>query len=231
MRVKKLLLPLLATSCLISVFLYAHPTLGLTGRLSIDSFLKDWNSTYKAKSRTTAEEPFFDALAEAAEERTKSVVRYDGRYVSIPYPMGDVPAEIGVCTDEVIRSYRAVGVDLQRLVHEDMVKHFSDYPRIWGRSRTDSNIDHRRVPNLMVFLKTFGDSLALSTDPTTYQPGDIVAWRLSNGLLHIGLVARKRTGDGARPLVVHNIGAGPKMEDALFVGEVVGHFRFRMKDK
>jgi hypothetical protein len=177
----------------------------------------------------SAGDPFFTALAKAALERPKANVRYDGRYFQIPYPMGDVPANVGVCTDEVIRVYRAVGVDLQQLVHEDMQRSFSEYPHLWGLSRPNSSIDHRRVPNLMYFFEKHGAALLVSNDPSQYTAGDVVVWQLSNGLLHIGLVVEERNSDGQRPLIVHNIGAGPKLEDALFVGKIIGHFRYAPK--
>ena len=167
-------------------------------------------------------------LEQAALKRLNHSVTYDGRYFSIPYPNGDVPQNIGVCTDVVIRSYRNIGIDLQQLVHEDMKENFSLYPskRIWGLSRPDTNIDHRRVPNLQVFLKRKGKELAISSVGSDYQPGDMVTWILPGNLPHIGIVTSKKSVDGRRPLIVHNIGAGPKLEDMLFKYEITGHFRF-----
>lgn len=153
-------------------------------------------------------------------------MRYDGKYLHISYPGGDVPSDIGVCSDEVIRSYRSLGVDLQKEVHEDMRISFDSYPSIWGLKEPDTNIDHRRVPNLMVFFNRRGVTLPISTDPSIYLAGDIVTWELYNGLLHIGLVLELRSKDGIRPLILHNIGSGPKIEDALFVGKIIGHFRY-----
>jgi uncharacterized protein YijF (DUF1287 family) len=164
-------------------------------------------------------------IVEAAKERTTHDVTYDGRYVVIPYPGGDVPADRGVCTDEVIRILRAVGYDLQKLVHEDMRRNFAAYPNLWGRTEPDRNIDHRRVPNLMAFFKRQGSALPMSQAITDYDPGDIVAWRLPNGLTHIGVLVDVRSAEG-RPLAVHNIGAGPKMEDVLFEWEIIGHYRY-----
>lgn len=173
-------------------------------------------------------ETFSDKLVAAALERTEHQVRYDGRYLRIAYPNGDVPADIGVCTDVVIRSYRALGIDLQQLVHEDMRADFDLYPskRIWGLTRPDSNIDHRRVPNLQTFFSHHGERLAVSRQGSAYQPGDLVTWMLPGNLPHIGIVVNKRSDDGQRPLIVHNIGAGPVLADMLFDYNITGHYRF-----
>jgi len=135
-----------------------------------------------------------------------------------------VPEGTGVCTDEVIRSYRAVGVDLQKEVHEDMVRNFDAYPH--GRQRRpDKNIDHRRVPNLMVFFSRKGERLPMTRRAADYSSGDIVAWDLGGGVTHIGIVVDQRGASG-RYMVVHNIGRGPQMEDALFDWKVIGHYRY-----
>jgi uncharacterized protein YijF (DUF1287 family) len=171
--------------------------------------------------------PLLDRLSDAAVERTSHEVRYDPTYFRIGYPGGDVPAEVGVCTDEVIRSYRAVGVDLQQLVHEDMQANFALYPRKWGLKKTDTNIDHRRVPNLMVYFERQGAAQPVTDDARDYKPGDVVSWELSNGLAHIGLVvAVPSEADENRLQIVHNIGAGPKLEDVLFAWKITGHYRF-----
>ena len=170
--------------------------------------------------------PFGLRLAAAAEERATHIVTYDAAYLRIPYPMGDVPASQGVCSDEVVRAYRLLGIDLQRLVHEDMVRAFRVYPTKWGMAQPDANIDHRRVPNLAVFFARHGRSLTVSSDAGDYKPGDIVAWALADGRPHIGLVTEERTADGTRPLVLHNIGLGPHIEDMLFVLKITGHFRY-----
>jgi len=151
--------------------------------------------------------------------------------VRIAYPGGDVPAGTGVCTDEVIRSYRAVGIDLQREVHEDMENHFAAYPRKWNASRaavprTDTNIDHRRVPNLMVFFSRKGKGLPLSTNAADYHPGDLVTWNLGAGITHIGIVVDQKSPETGRYLIVHNIGQGPQMEDVLFNWRIIGHYRY-----
>ena len=170
---------------------------------------------------------FAKDFVSAAMNRTKSKVVYDGSYIAIPYPNGDVPANIGVCTDVVIRSYRALGADLQVLVHEDMSKNFSAYPskRIWGLKSTDKNIDHRRVPNLQTFFSRNGEILPVSTNPKDYSPGDIVTWMLPGNLPHIGVVTSEKSVSG-NPLIVHNIGAGPKLDDMLFSFEITGHYRY-----
>lgn len=171
---------------------------------------------------------FFQQLATAAETRTRHDVRYDGRYFSIPYPGGDVPADVGVCTDVIIRSYRALGFDLQQAVHEDMQREFSAYPsrRLWGLSAPDANIDHRRVPNLQVFFTRAGQRLTVSENPRDYQPGELVTWMLPGNLPHIGIVSAHTTADSGRPLIVHNIGRGPQLEDMLFRFPITGHYRF-----
>jgi uncharacterized protein YijF (DUF1287 family) len=190
-------------------------------------FVQQWTERYQSElSRKNQNPDFYQKLSEAALARTKAQVTYKADYIKINYPMGDVPPTIGVCTDVVIRSYRALGIDLQQLVHEDMSSSFEKYPNIWGLRSTDTNIDHRRVPNLMTFFSRKGEVLPLSQNPEDYKAGDIVAWELIQGTTHIGLVVDRFTRNGKRPLVVHNIGAGPKLEDALFVGRIIGHFRF-----
>lgn len=179
----------------------------------------------------TAPDQFLRAFVAAAVERTHYVVRYDPAYVRIPYPGGDVPSSTGVCTDELIRAYRAVGVDLQKEVHEDMRAHRSAYPRKWATpprngDGTDTNIDHRRVPNLMVFFSRKGQALTVSSNAADYHPGDIVAWNLGEGITHIGIVVDQKSRDGERCLIVHNIGAGPQMEDVLFHWRIIGHYRY-----
>jgi len=164
-------------------------------------------------------------LADAALERTQAKVIYDGSYRSISYPGGDVPSHIGVCSDVVIRSYRAIGVDLQVLIHEDMKSNFNAYPNNWGLTKPDPNIDHRRVPNLEAFFSRRGDSFTPSRDASDYAPGDVVSWRLENGLPHIGIVTARKVPGTDRFSIVHNIGSGPKEEDVLFKYNLHGHFR------
>lgn len=167
-------------------------------------------------------------IVSALLERTTHQVTYDGTYLSLAYPNGDVPDNIGVCTDVVIRSYRKLGVDLQKLVHEDMRENFDLYPsnRIWGLNSTDKNIDHRRVPNLQTFFKRHGQVLSKSNNAKDYKVGDIVTWMLSGNLPHIGIVIDRISSDSGNPLIVHNIGRGPKVDDMLFNYKITGHYRF-----
>ena len=172
-------------------------------------------------------EEFGARFSAAAIDRTSHRVVYDPAYVRLSYPMGDVAPDRGVCADVVVRALRALGLDLQQLVHEDMRANFSAYPAHWGLTRPDSNIDHRRVPNLETFLTRKGARRTPSDDSAEYLPGDIVAWNLRGDegwLPHIGVVT-DRIGPSGRPMVVHNIGAGPKLEDVLFDWPMTGHYR------
>jgi uncharacterized protein YijF (DUF1287 family) len=177
---------------------------------------------------SNAESRFAQLLIAAAIDRTRHTVHYDPAYVRIPYPGGDVPADTGVCTDEIIRIYRAVGIDLQKEVHEDMVQNFALYPnqRRWGLAHTDTNIDHRRVPNLMVFFRRKGIALPITNRAEDFAPGDLVTWDLGGGIPHIGILVNKESPNSGRHLIVHNIGSGPKMEDVLFSWRITGHFRY-----
>lgn len=168
-------------------------------------------------------------LVNAARQQTLSPATYDGSYRRIPYPMGDVPADRGVCTDVVIRAYRTLGIDLQFLVHEDMRANFGLYPKHWGLSKPDTNIDHRRVPNLQRFLERAGAKLGSTRSVDGYLAGDLVTWMLPGNLPHIGIISDRRAAGTNRPLVIHNIGAGPKEEDVLFAYPVSGHFRYRVR--
>lgn len=168
-------------------------------------------------------------LVVAARRQIGVTLTYDPAYSRLDYPGGDVPRERGVCTDVIVRAYRdGLAIDLQVLVHEDMRKAFSAYPALWGLKRTDRNIDHRRVPNLQTFLKRAGAALPVSRDGADYRPGDIVSQMLPGNLPHIGIVADDRSADGARPLLVHNIGAGARLEDVLFAYPLTGHYRYRV---
>ncbi|MFI8605185.1 DUF1287 domain-containing protein [Cellulophaga baltica] len=165
-------------------------------------------------------------LSEAAIELTKQEVTYDPSYFSIDYPNGDVPSDKGVCTDVIIRAYRKVGIDLQKEVHLDMKSNFSTYPKLWGLKTTDRNIDHRRVPNLMTYLKRKGAEKLISDKADDYLAGDIVCWNLSGALTHIGIVVDKKSKDGKRNLIVHNIGRGQVLQDCLFDYKIIGHYRY-----
>ena len=163
-------------------------------------------------------------VVEGAKRQVGLTRSYDSSYRKLAYPNGDVPMHTGVCTDVVIRAYRHAGTDLQVLVHEDMKRNFSAYPKHWGLRSTDRNIDHRRVPNLATFFKRKGGSLRVTKNARDYRAGDVVTWRLSSGVPHIGIVSDVTR--GGRPLVVHNIGAGAQLEDVLFAYELTGHYRF-----
>lgn len=168
----------------------------------------------------TAPEGASGQLVLAAMDRTAESVRYDPAYVVLAYPGGDVPADTGVCTDVVIRSYRRLGVDLQQLVHEDMAANFSKYPKNWGLSRPDKNIDHRRVPNLQTFFTREGAELPITEETRDYLPGDLIAWDLNgNGLTHIGIVI-------GEDQFVHNIGGGPVRDRGIFAWKIIGHYRW-----
>jgi uncharacterized protein YijF (DUF1287 family) len=165
-----------------------------------------------------------DALVTAAREQVGVTLGYDPAYRRLSYPNGDVPLNTGVCTDVVIRALRQQGLDLQQAVHQDMRANFRLYPKNWGLNRPDSNIDHRRVPNLMTWFKRQGWALALGQDAERYRPGDIVTWDLGGGLTHIGIISDRQAGSGV-PLVLHNIGRGTQEEDILFSFKITGHYR------
>jgi uncharacterized protein YijF (DUF1287 family) len=189
------------------------------------------------KSAETADVPeqpapntFEAKLSAAAISIIDPNVVYTPAYVSIKYPNGDVPVKTGVCTDVIIRAYRKLGVDLQKEVHEDMVKNFSSYPNIkkWGLHTTDTNIDHRRVPNLEIFFGRKGEKLPVSQSADDYKAGEIVTWMINGKLPHIGIITNKKTPDGKRPMIVHNVGSGQVLEDCLFSYAIVGHFKYKI---
>ncbi|MBO3698918.1 DUF1287 domain-containing protein [Roseivirga sp. E12] len=173
------------------------------------------------------QESFTQKLSDAAIALTSDAVTYDPSYFSIAYPNGDVPKDKGVCTDVIIRAYRQLAIDLQKEVHEDMAAHFNEYPKLWGLSRTDKNIDHRRVPNLMKFFERHGTVKAISSKPEDYKPGDIVCWNLGGGTTHIGIVVNKKSNDNERYLISHNIGNGQELSDCLFSYKIIGHYSFK----
>ena len=188
-----------------------------------------WNSTYSPSALqdiTEEEKVFLEKFVNVAIERTNHNVVYDPSYLAIDYPNGDVPEDTGVCADVIIRVYRELGIDLQKEVHEDMISNFSLYPKIWELEEPDTNIDHRRVPNLMVFFKRHGQTLPITKNVDDYLPGDMVVWRLGHGKTHIGIVIDELSSDQQRPMIVHNVGAGPKINDVLFEWEIIGHFRY-----
>lgn len=177
---------------------------------------------------SVAQTSFTQKLSNAALELTKDNVTYDPSYVSIKYPNGDVNKDKGVCTDVIIRAYRKLGIDLQKEVHEDLKANFSKYPNLkkWGLKKPDTNIDHRRVPNLEVFFERKGEKLTITNNASDYKTGDLVTWMIGDKLPHIGIVTHKKSADGKRNLIVHNVGSGQVLEDCLFSWKIVGHFRY-----
>ena len=165
-------------------------------------------------------------ICEAAIGLTRIEVVYDPGYYVLDYPGGDLPENRGVCTDVIIRTYRALGIDLQKEIHEDMKADFDSYPDNWGLNYPDKNIDHRRVPNLMVFFEKHGTPLPISGDADDYRPGDIVCWNLGGGITHIGIVVDRRSPDGIRNMIVHNIGEGQVIEDCLLKFRIIGHYYY-----
>lgn len=167
-----------------------------------------------------------ETLSDAALSITSRFVIYDPSYFNIDYPNGDIPKNKGVCTDVVIRAYRLLGIDLQQLVHEDMKANFGLYPNLWQLKSTDTNIDHRRVPNLMTFFKRFGITKPITKNADDYRPGDIVCWRLDGGATHIGIVVNKKSWNNKCYKIVHNIGFGQVVQDCLFDYTIIGHYRY-----
>jgi len=161
-----------------------------------------------------------------AVEQTGYTRIYDPAYVQLAYPGGDPPPDRGVCSDVVVRAFRRAGIDLQKEVHEDMARHFAAYPKLWHMRAPDSNIDHRRVPNLMTYFMRMGKSLPITKKAEDYAPGDVVAWDLGNGLLHLGVVTDTRAADTGDYEIVHNIGAGARLDDVLFSWTIIGHYRY-----
>lgn len=200
----------------------------------------DYVKNYSSKENEVKEPEYEDtssnlsdfekSLHDVAMSLTKDKVVYDPMYFSIPYPMGDVPEDRGVCTDVVIRAYRKLGIDLQELVHKDMQENFSLYPNKWGLTAPDSNIDHRRVPNLMVFFSRFGKVKSITENKEDYLPGDIVAWDLGGGITHIGIVSANKSKSSGNYLIVHNIGAGQVLEDILFKFKIIGHYFYHLEN-
>jgi uncharacterized protein len=187
----------------------------------------DFNSQHEIQLTSNPKTTFFEQLADSAYTLTFQKVTYDPSYFSIPYPNGDVPADKGVCTDVVIRAYRKIGIDLQKEVHEDMKANFSVYPKIWGLTKTDRNIDHRRVPNLMKFFSRKDAELTITDKADDYKPGHIVCWNLGGAITHIGVVSNHQNKDKTRYLIVHNIGAGQVLEDCLFSFKIIGHYAYK----
>lgn len=169
--------------------------------------------------------PRIRKAVDSAIEQTQLTFEYDPSYAKLDYPGGDVPIVRGVCADVIVRAFRSAGVDLQKDVHEDMARNFGQYPDKWGARKPDSNIDHRRVPNLMTFFKRSERSVPISKESSDYLPGDVVAWELDNHLLHIGLVTDAVAERTQTYQIVHNIGSGAKLEDVMFNWKIIGHYR------
>lgn len=223
---KRVLSGMTLVRCCAAALLFAAGA-GCAARPAASKQVRGGGTTAAGQQRPSSGSPFLDKLVEAAVARTNEQVRYDPTYFVIEYPNGDVPAEVGVCTDEVIRSYRKVGVDLQKEVHEDMKANFAVYPKKWGLKKPDTNIDHRRVPNLMTYFQRQGAALPITDRAADYKPGDVVTWDLGNGLTHIGIVVNiPSEGDDSRLLIEHNIGSGPQIEDVLFNWKITGHYRY-----
>lgn len=172
---------------------------------------------------------FEEQLSDAAISIVDASIDYDPAYFSIKYPNGDVPKNKGVCTDVIIRAYRKLNIDLQKEVHDDIKANFSKYPNLkkWGLKKPDTNIDHRRVPNLEVFFARKGQKLAISNNADDYKTGELVTWMIGKKYPHIGIITNKKSSDGKRPLLVHNVGNGQLLEDCLFDYEIVGHFKYK----
>jgi uncharacterized protein YijF (DUF1287 family) len=214
MKTRKLNLKLLSGILVIGLILYLFVFLPGNLRASKTAFMIEWDFDYPEHISTGGNfrsEAFGERLSYAAIKRTKADVKYDGSYFKISYPGGDVPGNVGVCTDVLIRAYRTLG--------------FKTYPNLWGLKSPDTNIDHRRVPNLMVFFSRKGVVLPVTDNPEDYLPGDIVAWN-TFGLTHIGIVINKLSPHKKRYMIVHNFGSGTKIEDFLFSYEIIGHFRY-----
>jgi uncharacterized protein YijF (DUF1287 family) len=195
------------------------------------------NNTPATRHAAVPEHPIYRSLPENAPPELKKFIDaavaqagvttgYNPSYVSLDYPGGDVPKETGVCTDVIVRAFRGVGLDLQKEIHEDMSLSFSEYPKKWGLGRPDSNIDHRRVPNLMTYFSRKYKAVAITGDAIDYRPGDLVTWDLGGGVDHIGIVSDMMEVPNGTCLIVHNIGGGVRVEDVLFNWKITGHYRY-----
>lgn len=174
----------------------------------------------------TNSSPQLKLVIDGALDQIGKTTSYDASYQKLEYPNGDVPIETGVCSDVIVRAFRKGRIDLQKEVHEDMKGSFSAYPTKWGLSKPDPNIDHRRVPNLQAYFARKNKSLATNGNNDSFLPGDIVTWDLGGGVDHVGIVVNVWYKPSQRYLVVHNIGAGTRMEDVLFGWKITGHYRY-----
>lgn len=190
---------------------------------------KETNKLAFTSTNETTVKTFEEKLSDAAISIIDPSINYDPAYFSIQYPNGDIPANKGVCTDVIIRTYRKLSIDLQKQVHEDMIVNFPKYPNLekWGMTKTDTNIDHRRVPNLEVFFERKGTRLPVSKEAKDYKTGEIVTWMINGKLPHIGIITNKKSEDGKRNLIVHNVGGGQVLADCLFEYKIVGHYSYK----
>ena len=222
----KIIVPILLVAFVAAVFLYHQASSRIVQAVEsvIPTSAKLESVVLISNPRTTA-----DKIVNGAKTEAINQVKYNADYVSIPYPNGDVPAAQGACTEVVIRAFRKAGFDLQKLVHEDMKRHFSAYPMRWGLRKPDSNIDHRRVRNLMVFFNRHGTKLTVQTEgeyAKTWKPGDIVCWDLNgNGLTHTGIVSNIKGSDNL-PMIIHNIGPVATEQEGLTNWKIIGHYRY-----
>lgn len=220
---RRLRLPLIATAVLLVIAAILARPIWIKNRIYVSPSSTTGLELIK-NPKTSAEKIVNGAKIQAIDR-----VRYDAAYLTIPYPNGDVPKDQGACTDVVVRALRSAGYDLQKLIHEDMSAHFSLYPQKWGMRGPDSNIDHRRVPNHITFMKRFGRSLPLATEgeaAKTWKAGDLVYWTLTpSSLTHCGVISNERNAHGI-PLVIHNIGPTARQEDCLNSWRIIGHFRY-----
>lgn len=180
-----------------------------------------------------------ERLAAAALLRTQFKVTYEDAYYAIDPINGDIPASKGRAEDLVVRAYRAIGIDLQQHVHQDISQHFDKYPQIFGRKMADPNIDHRLTENLRRFFRRAGAEIlvldadgqqAPSRNPQDYHYGDVVTWRLAGGRSHIGIIVPGPEEDRDSRWIVHNIDAGPVWEDCLLDYKITGHYRYSPDD-
>ncbi|MDR7209062.1 DUF1287 domain-containing protein [Flavobacterium piscis] len=195
--------------------------------LSCSCSQKEKNKTLSFVTKQTTN-TFGEKLSNAAISIIDPSIDYDPAYFSIKYPNGDIPPNKGVCTDVIIRTYRKLGIDLQKEVHADMKANFALYPNLkkWGMTKTDTNIDHRRVPNLEVFFERKGTKLPLTHNAADYKTGELVTWMINGKLPHIGIITNKKSEDGKRNLIVHNVGGGQVLADCLFEYKIVGHYSY-----
>ncbi len=193
--------------------------------------LSFFTCSYNSKENTSQEtiiKTFEEQLSDVAISIIDENIEYDPSYFAIKYPNGDIPKNKGVCTDVVIRSYRKLNIDLQKEVHEDLKTNFSKYPNLkkWGLTKPDTNIDHRRVPNLEIFFSRKGQKVKITNNSDDYKVGEIITWMINNKLPHIGIITNKKSLDGKRPMIVHNVGNGQVLQDCLFSYEIVGHYKY-----